>query len=455
MDYQLPEMLRVGLEDLALQILTLDLGEPSAFLAKALDPPSALAMCNSLKRLESLGAVECRWRSDVRQLVESEDESGDCSKLSVTTELTALGFHLASLPVEPRVGKMMLYAAIFGCIDPALTIAAAMTSTKPLFVSPLDLRDAAREAHQLLSDDGSDHLTMLNAFDQWRSLRRGKGDRAAQTFVRENFLSRMTLFHMEDLRRHYANLLVDIGFLPKGYRAGKGAVNGQNNEASGVNSHSGNKALLKAVLCAGLYPNVIISPRSMVDGSNSKEAGEVAFRSNGKGDVYLHPCTVSFSAKHLESRYCCFFEIMKTSKMYVRDCTPVSPVNLLLFGGALKVYHGEGVITVDEWLQFRIAPKSAVLISHIRAQTEKVLLQKILTPEVDATESQVGRDLIDSVTLLVAREKPKGTGADIDDGAEIVRPFSLAEGSGRGRGGRQRPGRGRGRRAERGGGRGG
>jgi ATP-dependent RNA helicase DHX57 len=44
-----------------------------------------------------------------------------------TPALTALGYHLATLPVEPRVGKMMLYGAIFGCVEPALTIAASMS----------------------------------------------------------------------------------------------------------------------------------------------------------------------------------------------------------------------------------------------------------------------------------------------------------------------------------------
>lgn len=51
--------------------------------------------------------------------------------------LTALGFHLATLPVEPRVGKMMLYGAIFGCVEPAITIAAAMSCRNP-FVAPFD-----------------------------------------------------------------------------------------------------------------------------------------------------------------------------------------------------------------------------------------------------------------------------------------------------------------------------
>ncbi len=101
-DYQLPEMLRVGLEDLVLQILVLDLGEPSSFLARALDPPAGVSIKNALQLLESLGAAEIDWDSR-----KSEKNAEDCS-LAVSTSLTALGYHLATLPVHPRVGKILV-----------------------------------------------------------------------------------------------------------------------------------------------------------------------------------------------------------------------------------------------------------------------------------------------------------------------------------------------------------
>ena len=56
--YTLPEMLRVRLDDLVMQILLLDLGEPRVFLNKAVDPPSEVAVNNSLKMLQGLAAVE-------------------------------------------------------------------------------------------------------------------------------------------------------------------------------------------------------------------------------------------------------------------------------------------------------------------------------------------------------------------------------------------------------------
>ncbi len=84
-DYQLPEMLRVGLEDLILQILILDLGSPVAFLAKAVNPPTKLSVKNALQLLESLGAAEIDWDAD---------NGDEASELVAPASLTALGYHL-------------------------------------------------------------------------------------------------------------------------------------------------------------------------------------------------------------------------------------------------------------------------------------------------------------------------------------------------------------------------
>jgi ATP-dependent RNA helicase DHX29 len=451
-EHQLPEILRVGLEDIVLQILTLDLGEPCKFLSSAIDPPSALAMKNALGLLESLGAVECAWREspDMNDSTGSQLESARCGVLDAATELTALGFHLSSLPVDPRIGKMMIYGTLFGYVDSALTIAAAMTSTKSLFVSPFDQRDVANEAHRALSVEGSDHMTLLFAFNEWKRLRKVKGGKAAQTFVNDSFLSRTTLFQMEDLRRHYASLLVEIGFLPKGFKL----LDEERRNGSEM-ATSQSSALLRALLCAGLYPNIIVSPKSLLSSGN-KEAGELAFSSRNKGDVYLHPCTVSYSATKLTSRYHCFYEVVRTSKMFVRDLTPVSPLALLLFGGVIETYPSEGVITVDEWLPFRISSKGTnsrsaparrvALIKHLRFQLESILLQKIISPTGEAGNSA---EIIGAIiSLLNEQDQVTDCSASV---AEIIRPYVLPNGEGRGgRGGfvdgrKVHSGRGRGR----------
>lgn len=409
LEYQLPEMLRVGIEDLVLQILVLDLGEPTSFLRKALDPPTNLALSNSLKLLEQLGAVDCKWQSE-RISKRTPDENQD---LDVSSELTALGFHLATLPVDPRVGKCLIYASLFGCVDPLLTLAASMSSRSP-FNSPFDQREQADEARKNFSVDGSDHLTILNVFDQWSQFRQTNGNRAVSEFEKQNFLSRLTLHQMDDLRRQYHSLLVDIGFLPKSFR-----LKDKNHTA---NAHSQNLGLVRAVLCAGLYPGVIVAPRDVVSMQSKTKVGENAFRSHTKGDVYLHPSTGAFDLTRLNSRYCCYHEMVRTSKTYVRDCTPISPFALLLFGGTLQVYQTHGICSVDGWLKFRISAKPATLIKYLRGKMEQFLFNKIVDPEKDVMESTEGRALIESINLLFEAESKRSVHPD-RSGGEIVRPW--------------------------------
>lgn len=58
----------------------------------------------------------------------------DLGALTADEKLTPLGYHLASLPVDVRIGKLMLLGSIFRCLDPALTIAASLAFKSP-FVS--------------------------------------------------------------------------------------------------------------------------------------------------------------------------------------------------------------------------------------------------------------------------------------------------------------------------------
>ena len=375
-DYQLPEIMRVGLEDLVLQILLLDLGEPSHFLGMAVDPPPVLAVKNALQLLESLGAAECNWGTIINGGSTGMDST-------ISTSLTALGYHLASLPVHPRVGKLLIYGALFGVSDCSSTIAAAMTSRSP-FMSSYDSRDAADEAKRGFASD--DHIAVLLAFNQWRELRHSDG-RQAKAFLRDHFLSYISLSNIVQLKKQLEKYMSDIGF--------KSLLHNGYNKREDEDLH-----LVRAVITAGLYPNIIIAPKSF----SGKAAGEIAFRGRKHNEIYLHPSTIAFTAKELVSRYGCYHEIMKTSKIYIRDVTAVSKFAILLFGGDLKVYQTHGVCSVDDWLKFKIGAKPATLIKHLRVQLEALLLEKIMDPSIDVAESQKGRAVIDAVATLLKME---------------------------------------------------
>lgn len=77
--------------------------------------------------------------------------------------LTPLGHHLAALPVDVRIGKLMLYGAIFGCIDAALTMAACLSYKSP-FVSPFGKKEEAMKKKKSFSAGFSDQITTLMAY---------------------------------------------------------------------------------------------------------------------------------------------------------------------------------------------------------------------------------------------------------------------------------------------------
>ncbi|KAF3776772.1 DExH-box ATP-dependent RNA helicase [Nymphaea thermarum] len=132
-EYQLPEILRTPLQELCLTIKSLQLGCISSFIAKALQPPDSLSLQNAIDLLKTIGAFD-----DME-------------------ELTPLGRHLCTLPLDPNIGKMLLFGSIFQCLDPALTIAAALAHRDP-FVLPINRKEEADEAKRFFAGDSFRYL---------------------------------------------------------------------------------------------------------------------------------------------------------------------------------------------------------------------------------------------------------------------------------------------------------
>ncbi|RKP06536.1 P-loop containing nucleoside triphosphate hydrolase protein, partial [Thamnocephalis sphaerospora] len=141
-DYQLPEMCRLPLEDLCLRTKVRYHGKVDSFLKEALDPPKSSAIATAVTLLKEVGAFD-----------ESE-------------ELTPLGEHLAKLPIDVRLGKMLVYATTFSCLDPVLTIAAA-AGFKSIFVQSYGGQDSQDMAMREFALGDSDMLTTYNAYREW------------------------------------------------------------------------------------------------------------------------------------------------------------------------------------------------------------------------------------------------------------------------------------------------
>lgn len=136
-----PEIRRVPLEQLCLSVRAMGIKDVGSFLASALTPPESMAVDGAMHLLGRMGALD------------GED-------------LTALGRHLSMIPADLRCGKLMVYGAMFGCLDPCVSISAILTVKSP-FVSPQDKREEAKAARSKFAGNQGDLIGDLKAFEQW------------------------------------------------------------------------------------------------------------------------------------------------------------------------------------------------------------------------------------------------------------------------------------------------
>jgi len=215
----------------------LELGPPNAFLAKALDPPDCAAVNAAVRGLIELGALAV-----VAAPGSGSGAGGGGAGKALA--LTSLGHHVSRLPLPPRLAKLLVLGALFGCEEACLTIAASLAERLP-FAGPFDRRDSVRDAKcRLAGTSRSDHVAAVRAFDGWVKAGQqqhhqqpdqpagqqagpavavgvdGDGfvgpDCARRRFCRENWLSEPALVAMAQLRAQYRRMLAAAGFLPEG-----------------------------------------------------------------------------------------------------------------------------------------------------------------------------------------------------------------------------------------------
>ncbi|NXH85226.1 DHX36 helicase, partial [Edolisoma coerulescens] len=364
-DYQLPEILRTPLEELCLQIKILKLGGIAYFLSKLMDPPSPDAVMLAINHLMELNALD-------RQ-----------------EELTPLGVHLARLPVEPHIGKMILFGALFCCLDPVLTIAASLSFKDP-FVIPLGKEKVADARRKELSRNSkSDHLTVVNAFTGWEEARRC-GYWIEKDYCWEHFLSSNTMQMLHNMKGQFAEHLLAAGF-----------VNSRNPKDPKSNTNSGNEKLLKAVICAGLYPKV-----AKIRPSFSKKRKMVKVSTKTDGPVNIHPKSVNVEETEFHYNWLVYHLKMRTSSIYLYDCTEVSPYCLLFFGGDISIQKDkdQDTIAVDEWIVFQSPARIAHLVKNLRQELDDLLQEKIENPhpvdwnDIKSRDTAVLTAIIDLIT---------------------------------------------------------
>ncbi|XP_024542281.1 DExH-box ATP-dependent RNA helicase DExH5, mitochondrial-like [Selaginella moellendorffii] len=350
-DHNEPEILRTALHNVCLRIKGLQLGDIQTFLAKAIEPPNRHAVHIAIEFLKVIGAL---------------DE---------TEELTVLGKHLAILPVEPQIGKMLIMGCIFQCLDPMLTIAAALSSRDP-FILPVDKREDSNQAKFKFSiGEMSDHLAVVRAFNDWEVCMKHN---TASEFCRANFLSMQVLIGMTSMRKQFLSLLQEAGYLDGGLAS--------------CEAYSSDPMIVRAVICAGLFPGVaavVATP------------GSVTHKTMDGTVVHVHPHSVN--ARHEESCFpwLVFLEKIKTSNVFIRDSTGISDSVLLLFGGALVSIGQPGHLQMcGKCLEFFMGESEAELFQEMRDLLDELLKLKLARPDLDIYKHRDGL-LMRAVMLMI------------------------------------------------------
>ncbi len=196
--YTDPEILRTNLASVILQMAALGLGEVEDF--GFLDPPDARQIRDGKALLHELGAIEPAEKSGTRHPAGSSDRAGGRpgARDDMPTRLTPLGRRLAQLPVDPRLGRMVLEADRLGCTEEVVVIAAALSIQDPR-VRPTEERAAADEQHARFADDRSDFLGYLKLWEHLRAGQRELTGSAFRRLCRAEFLHYMRVREWQDL----------------------------------------------------------------------------------------------------------------------------------------------------------------------------------------------------------------------------------------------------------------
>ncbi len=181
-----PEIMRSSLAAVILRMKSLGLGQVEDF--PFLEAPSGRAIADGYQLLNELGAV---------------DEDG---------ALTPTGSELARLPLDPRVGRMVLAAREQHCLSEMLIIASALSVQNPRD-RPIDQQEAADNAHRKFSDDRSEFLSDLKLW-QWfeQAVEHKKSNRQLRDLCRENFVSQLRLREWRDVHSQLHTTVSEMGW---------------------------------------------------------------------------------------------------------------------------------------------------------------------------------------------------------------------------------------------------
>jgi HrpA-like RNA helicase len=320
------EMLRSDLQEICLKVKAHGFRDSiGGVLSQALEPPSPTSVRSAVSTLQSIEA-----------LANGED-------------LTPLGELLATLPVQPAMGKMIVLGIIFRCLDPIL-ILSALSGSRNLLNKPSGMRPEWEKSHlELLDGSQSEHIAQISAFKKIRGRLEDQGQSAAYEFASQQFISMAAYDQTRRAAQDIERILVQSQLIPSTPPKAPRSERRHEFGERALNANSRNVPLIKALALVGFAPNSAINTSGRW------------FRTSNADKVSVHPKSIfAPKSEHLDYggamlTYSTLFS-SDDSSLSMRDITEVSHATTLLFGGKLTVKHEEGrkLLILDDWLPFGV-----------------------------------------------------------------------------------------------------
>ncbi|XP_077992529.1 putative ATP-dependent RNA helicase DHX34 [Glandiceps talaboti] len=449
-EYATPEIHRVPLDSLILQMIAM--GLPNARSFPFIEPPPLSSIENSIVFLKEQGAL-------------TEDE-----------KLTPIGKMLAQLPVDVVIGKMLIMGTVFHVIHPVLSISASLSVQSPFTNKAYHDHNIA-SARQPLESDHGDPFTLLNSYDEWIQVKT-QGRNSSRKWCKRRGLEEQRFYEMSKLRQQFKDLLKDHGLL---------TLAGEDRQYSSVERHYRNREkeklkklkreqrqanrkrkvlkleqedfevsdasdnegvdiadidfklthdiddlqemsdvsrgftlreinLLKVILCSGLYPQLAIAD----DCNSYRKDSDQVFHTKSKPFVVLHPTGVfannpdilepritnqnemdktrmNFSNKH---ELLAFVSLLETNKPYLVNTMRVPAIQtMMLYSHSLDTNQECTRIVADGWIdfQFKDGESAQYLLSsavQLRSTWQKLLQIKLEdSMSADKTKPDSGPNL--------------------------------------------------------------
>uniref|UniRef100_A0A8C0FVZ5 DExH-box helicase 34 n=1 Tax=Chelonoidis abingdonii TaxID=106734 RepID=A0A8C0FVZ5_CHEAB len=436
--YPVPEIQRVALDALVLQMKSMGLGDPRTF--PFLEPPPQSSLETAVRYLREQGALDG------------------------AESLTPIGSLLAQLPVDVVIGKMLVLGALFGLAGPVLTVAAALSVQSP-FLRPMRANPDCATARRPLESPHGDPLTLLNTFNEWVQV---KSERAggSRKWCRRRGLEEHRLYEAANLRRQFQELLWDHGLLEavqgprdsyarqsrhrerrelhrlrrrheetegrkrkvlklQGGEAGSSSDEGEGacsagppgvdiqdvkfklrhnvdelQAAAGTALSSHQLALLKLVLCRGLYPQLAVPDQY----NSCRKDSDQIFHTKNKQGIVLHPtCVFAGSPELLQAteekdglssrhQLLAFVSLLETNKPYLVNCLRAPALQaLLLFSRALDTNADCTRLVADSWLELRVSDSAAALRLLSSALQLRAAWERLLNRQLEGRHGEPGR----------------------------------------------------------------